>query len=61
MHEALANNGVQYSCGSASKLAASSNNIFEKIAMEAKGCDLAEAKEWLQKIKQDRYVTDIFG
>ncbi|KAK3644144.1 hypothetical protein LTR56_004152 [Elasticomyces elasticus] len=45
----------------ASKLAKSTNEVFEKIAMEAKDCSVEAAREWLQKIKQDRYVTDIFG
>ncbi|KAK3677505.1 hypothetical protein LTR78_002355 [Recurvomyces mirabilis] len=48
-------------CGSASKLARSTNEVFEKIVREAKGCGLHEAKAFLDTIKQDRYVTDIFG
>jgi cytochrome P450 / NADPH-cytochrome P450 reductase len=48
-------------CGSASKLAKSTNEVIEKIAAEAKGCNIADAKEWLQKQKFDRYVTDVFG
>jgi hypothetical protein len=34
---------------------------LEKIVVEAKGCDITEARAWLQKQKADRYVTDIFG
>ncbi|KAK4552965.1 hypothetical protein LTR86_009889 [Recurvomyces mirabilis] len=48
-------------CGSASKLARSTNEVFEKIVREAKSCGLDEAKAFLDTIKQDRYVTDIFG
>ncbi|KAK5705650.1 hypothetical protein LTR17_021474 [Elasticomyces elasticus] len=45
----------------ASKLAKSTNEVSEKIAMEAKNCSVEEAREWLQKFKQDRKITDIFG
>lgn len=48
-------------CGSASKLAKSTNETLEKIVVEARGCSADEAKEWLQQQKVDRYVTDIFG
>ena len=48
-------------CGSAGKLAKSTNETLEKIVMEAKDCSVEEAREWLQEQKVDRYVTDIFG
>ncbi|KAK6392109.1 hypothetical protein LTR65_003881 [Meristemomyces frigidus] len=48
-------------CGSASKLAKSTNEIFEKLVVQARGCSAEEAKEWLHRQKSDRYLTDIFG
>ena len=50
-----------FMCGSANELAKSTNEVLEKIVVEAKGCEVKDAKEWLQKQKVDRYVTDIFG
>ena len=50
-----------FMCGSASKLAKSTNEVLEKIVLEAKGCEVGDAREWLQKQKVDRYVTDVFG
>ena len=44
-------------CGSASKLARSTNEVLEKIVVEAKGGTVEEAREWLQRQKVDRYGT----
>ncbi|KAK5164033.1 uncharacterized protein LTR77_010124 [Saxophila tyrrhenica] len=50
-----------FMCGSASKLAKSTNEVLERIVREAKGCGVGDAREWLQRQKVDRYVTDVFG
>ncbi|KAF2730502.1 cytochrome P450 [Polyplosphaeria fusca] len=47
-------------CGSASKLAKSTADVCKKIYMEAKGVGEDEAREWLEKVKEDRYVSDVF-
>lgn len=41
-------------CGSASKLAKSTNQVLERIAMEAKGFNAEAAAQWLQEQKADR-------
>lgn len=48
-------------CGSATKLAKSTNETFVKIVKEQKGCSDEEAEERVSKQKVGRYVTDIFG
>ena len=49
-------------CGSASKLAKSTGEVCQKIWMEKHpGKSDKEAIEWLQSVKEDRYVTDVFG
>ena len=47
-------------CGSASKLAKSTAEVCKKIWMERNGKGEAEAQEWLDKVKEDRYVSDVF-
>jgi cytochrome P450/NADPH-cytochrome P450 reductase len=47
-------------CGSASKLAKSTAEVCKKIYMEKNGSSEEEANEWLDKVKEDRYVSDVF-
>ena len=48
-------------CGSAAKLARSASETVQKIWMEKHpGKSEAEATEWLQEIKETRYVSDVF-
>lgn len=48
-------------CGSASKLAKSSNEVIKKIYLEKNpGKTDEDAFEWLQKQREERYVTDVF-
>ena len=49
-------------CGSASKLAKSTAEVCQKIWME-RHPDRSEkdAVDWLQSVKKDRYVSDVFG
>lgn len=48
-------------CGSASKLAKSTAEVCKKIYKERRGVTDAEADEWLESVKETRYVTDVFG
>jgi len=48
-------------CGSASKLAKSSADVSKKIWLEGHpGKSEEDAFEWLQRMREDRYVSDIF-
>jgi cytochrome P450/NADPH-cytochrome P450 reductase len=47
-------------CGSAKKLAKSTAEVCKKIWMEKHGGSEEEADEWLEKAKEDRYVSDVF-
>lgn len=53
--------GKIFLCGSASKLAKSTAETCKKIYAERSGKSEQEANEWLEKAKEDRYVTDVFG
>ncbi|KAH7117051.1 cytochrome P450 [Dendryphion nanum] len=53
-------NAKIFVCGSASKLAKSTAQVCRKIYMEKSGKSEKEADEWLEKVKEDRYVTDVF-
>ena len=49
-------------CGSASKLAKSANEVFQKIWLEKHpGKTEQDAFEWLQKQREARYVSDVFN
>lgn len=48
-------------CGSASKLAKSTTEVLVRIQMEETGKDEASARAWLETIRENRYVTDVFG
>ena len=49
-------------CGSASKLAKSTGEVCQKIWLERNpGKTEKDSIEWLQEVKQDRFVSDVFG
>ena len=49
-------------CGSASKLAKSSNEVVQKIWLEKHpGKTEQDAFDWLQRQREERYVSDVFG
>ena len=47
-------------CGSASKLARSTEEVCERIYREVSGCGAKEAREWLEGQKGGRYVSEVF-
>lgn len=47
-------------CGSARKLGKSTADVCMKIWMERTGKGEEEAREWLEKVKEERYVSDTF-
>jgi cytochrome P450/NADPH-cytochrome P450 reductase len=54
-------NGKIFICGSASKLARSTANVCKRIWLECHSDRNDEAAEvWLDKMKEDRYVSDVF-
>jgi cytochrome P450/NADPH-cytochrome P450 reductase len=54
-------NGKIFICGSASKLAKSTAEVCKKIWLENhEGCNNDDAQAWLDKVKEDRYVSDVF-
>ena len=53
--------GKIYLCGSAARLGKSAAEVCKKIYQEKTGVDEKEADEWLEKQKEDRYVSDVFG
>jgi cytochrome P450/NADPH-cytochrome P450 reductase len=56
-----AQKGKVFICGSASKLAKSTAEVCEKTWLEChKGSGDEDAQKWLDKVKDDRYVSDVF-
>jgi cytochrome P450/NADPH-cytochrome P450 reductase len=53
--------GKIFLCGSASKLGKSTADVCKKIYREGQGCNEKEAAEWLDRQKEHRYVSDVFG
>ena len=55
-------NGAKiFLCGSASKLAKSSNEVVQKIWLEKNpGKTEQDAFDWLQRQREERYVSDVF-
>ncbi|KAF2651941.1 cytochrome P450 [Lophiostoma macrostomum CBS 122681] len=47
-------------CGSASKLAKSTAGVCKKIYMKKSEKGEEEAEAWLDRVKEDRYVSDVF-
>ena len=58
--ELFRNGGKIYLCGSAAKLGQSCAEVCKKIWMEETGKDEQAAEEWLQSVKTDRYVADVY-
>jgi cytochrome P450/NADPH-cytochrome P450 reductase len=58
--ELFRNGGKIYLCGSAAKLGQSCAEICKKIWMQETGKDEQAAEEWLQSVKTDRYVADVY-
>jgi cytochrome P450/NADPH-cytochrome P450 reductase len=58
----LFNKGAKiFVCGSASKLAKSSNDVSKRIWLERHpGASDEDAFNWLQEQREDRYVSDVF-
>ena len=52
--------GKIYLCGSAARLGKSSAEVCKKIWREQTGKSEDEAEEWLQSVKTDRYVSDVY-
>lgn len=52
--------GKIYLCGSAARLGQSSAAVCKKIWMEKSGKGEKEADEWLDSVKTDRYVSDVY-
>jgi cytochrome P450/NADPH-cytochrome P450 reductase len=52
--------GKIFLCGSA-KLGKSTADVCKKIYREGHGCTEEEAAEWLDRQKEDRYVSDVYG
>jgi cytochrome P450/NADPH-cytochrome P450 reductase len=52
--------GKIYLCGSAAKLGQGCASVCKKIYMEKTGKNEEEAEEWLQSVKTDRYVSDVY-
>ncbi|TVY59370.1 Bifunctional cytochrome P450/NADPH--P450 reductase [Lachnellula cervina] len=48
-------------CGSAARLGRSAAEVCKKIHREKSGCGEKEADDWLETMKEDRYVSDVFG
>ena len=61
LRELYKNGAKIFLCGSAGKLAKSVNDVLKKGYMEGHSATEEEAQQWLEKIKEDRYVTDVFG
>jgi cytochrome P450/NADPH-cytochrome P450 reductase len=54
-------NGKIFVCGSASKLAKSTADVCQKIWLgRHEGSSENDAQAWLEKAKEDRYVSDVF-
>ncbi|KAI1340809.1 cytochrome P450 [Xylariaceae sp. FL0016] len=61
IRELFRNGARVFVCGSASKLARSTADVSKRIWLECNpGKGEAEAEEWLQGIREVRYVSDVF-
>jgi cytochrome P450 / NADPH-cytochrome P450 reductase len=49
-----------YTCGSAARLGKSSAAMWRRIWMEKTGRSELESQEWLDQVKNDRYVSDVW-
>ncbi|KAL5412471.1 hypothetical protein PMIN06_008411 [Paraphaeosphaeria minitans] len=60
LKELFQNGAKIFVCGSAAKLGKSTADVCKKIWREASGKGEKEADEWLEKVREDRYVSDTF-
>lgn len=58
--ELFRSGGRIYLCGSAAKLGQSCAEVCKKIWMQQTGKDEDAAEEWLQSVKTDRYIADVY-
>lgn len=55
------NNGAKfYTCGSAGRLGRSSAEMWRRIYVEKTGKSDADAHDWMDQIKKDRYLSDVY-
>ena len=52
--------GKIYLCGSAARLGQGCANVCKKIYVEQTGKTEEQADEWLESVKTDRYVSDVY-
>jgi cytochrome P450/NADPH-cytochrome P450 reductase len=52
--------GKIYLCGSAARLGKSAAEVCKKVWCERNGKSMEEAEEWLQSVKTDRYISDVY-
>ncbi|KAF2211670.1 hypothetical protein CERZMDRAFT_68391 [Cercospora zeae-maydis SCOH1-5] len=52
--------GKVFLCGSAARLGKSVSEACVKLYAERRGTSLEEAEKWLQEVKTDRYVSDVY-
>ena len=62
-HEAVElfrNGGKVFLCGSAARLGASTSSMIKKIYIEGNSVTEEQAERWLEEVKTDRYVSDVY-
>ncbi|CAK1356734.1 unnamed protein product [Cercospora beticola] len=52
--------GKVFLCGSAARLGKSVSEACMKLYAEARGVTMEDAEKWLQSVKTDRYVSDVY-
>jgi cytochrome P450/NADPH-cytochrome P450 reductase len=52
--------GKIYLCGSAARLGKSAAEVCKKVWCERNGKSMEEAETWLQNVKTDRYISDVY-
>ncbi|CAD0112093.1 unnamed protein product [Aureobasidium uvarum] len=52
--------GKIYLCGSAARLGKSAAEVCKKVWCEKNGKSMEEAEAWLQSVKTDRYISDVY-
>lgn len=52
--------GKIYLCGSAARLGKSAAEVCKKVWCEKSGKSMEEAEKWLQSVKTDRYISDVY-
>ena len=52
--------GKIYLCGSAARLGKSAAEVCKKVWCEKNAKSMEEAEQWLQSVKTDRYISDVY-